>query len=180
MRRQLQQRDPYYGTQALNIASGQGFDIDIDSIQPPVMSQQYLQVNTQLYFGTSSGAFLLPLSTFHAPVANMLNVTSGTVNASNLRLDVTAGCSSQNCNPYYLVISVYNGSQPVIQLGARKYFTNGVSMDSGYDIYQWMPANNFLSFENMKAYLDGGQAPTNSFNDGLNNGFNSFNNGFTF
>ncbi len=152
MRGQNQQVNPGVGNAAIDFAKSQGIEIDLESITPPVMDQNDNRVTSNVLITTSnSGQYVFPLTTFHARNANYLNPTSGQLNTNGLRLEVSAACTAAVCSPYYLMISVYQGSQAVIQMGVRKSFNS----PSEYDVFQWMPGNQFLSFDSMRGYLDG-------------------------
>ncbi len=161
--------NPGLAQQAVAQAAAQGVQIDVQSISAPVPDQADVRVDTILYLSSSNvGSYTYPLSTFHVPTANMLNITSGTATAGALQLQVTAACANQQCNPYYLMVNVMQNGQQVIQLGLRKYFNGYDSSASNYDVYQWMPSGSFMAFTEMRSFLDGQGVAAATTNPGAN------------
>lgn len=139
-----------------DMAKQMGYDVDILTIQAPYMGNNgtlsvdsYLKVNATAYKVTTS----------HGQVG-MDSQTSGHFDGADFH--IVGRCATQNCNPYYLVLSITRNGQQIKQTAVKKFFYY-TSTESTNDIFMSIGAGQFMSPTQAMQALD--QAATQQGTD---------------
>jgi len=128
-------------------AAAAGYDTDILAVTQPqtiaggVSVMSYLKVNTYNY----------KVTTTHTSVGTVSTVRQ---NLNGADFEINAVCATAECNPYYLVINITRGGQPIKQTAMKKYFWYSGSADSSQDLIMSNGPGEFLPVQSAIATLD--------------------------
>lgn len=128
--------DPALNQAAATQADAMGYQLDVVGITGAKYADGRLKITSSIMVNNQ----VQNIYTVHSQPGQ---VVKGQVTLNGLTLVVETTCMDQNCEPFYMSVAGFKGSQQVIQEGIKKSFVN-----SEYDRYQWFQSGAFKPFWN--------------------------------
>lgn len=127
--------DPARSEQAIQTAQAHGMtNLDVINIRKQGTNGYQEVYSTVLVNGTA-----VDIKTSHQGTEEIASQQPSDI--AGYKVYINTMCSSANCEMYFIMLTAYKGSTPVMQAGVMKYFP-----DAAKDTYQWVEAGRFVPF----------------------------------
>jgi len=151
---------PNASQRADQAAAAAGYVTDILLIQTPVSTGAGLSVTSYVSVNNSDYQITTTHTNYGTTSAAGATVTQ---NFSGADFQITGICSNQYCSPYYLIINITRGGQPVKQTAEKKFFYYSGDA-SQQDLFLSRGPSEFMTVDQIINTLDAGiQTDSSSF-----------------